>query len=257
MNPYRKGPLYLCALLAALAVASPAWAIKPYTLVEDGYPEATGQLELENTFEFNWHARNETGFKEFTGEHELEYGFSPQLTLRAKGSYVYTDSADVEGFHFDAAGVEAQYYFTNPNTDPIGVSVIGAVEAHEREGAAAEAFLVLQKDFDRWTVTYNLGAATDVDNFFRGHDRATEGTLINALGAVYNVTPRIRIGAEIAAESVYAEWSRYENTTVFAGPVINLIPNDRLWITAGIDYQITGHADEPQYRAAIIIGYYF
>lgn len=249
----------IVAAAAALALwtVTPAWAIRPFTLLEDGYPEATGQFEFENTTEYNWHTRNDTSSKELAVEHELEYGVSDHLTLRIAGSYVYEDSSEGSSTHFDAGVIEFQYFFTNPNTDPIGVSIIGAAEVQEREGAGFEGFLVLQKDTDNWTFTYNLGVVTDVENFFRGHDRATEGTLVNAFGLIYNVVPRVRIGAEISAESVFSEWSHYEDTNVLVGPVINITPNDKLWITAGVDYQVTGHADAPLYRAALIVGYYF
>jgi hypothetical protein len=66
-----------------------------------------------------------------------------------------------------------------------------------------------------------------------------------------------RIGAEISADSTYDEWRRYGGTTVYAGPVINWVPVPSLWITAGFDFLLTNQNDEPQYRAAIIVGYYF
>jgi len=120
MSTYQRWYGTAASLLLLAVVAPPASAIKPFTLVEDGYPEAKGQLELENTFELTFHPREEHSFKELVGEHELEYGLAQDFTLRVKGSYVYTDSHDFTGLHFDAAGVEGQYYFTNPNTDPIG-----------------------------------------------------------------------------------------------------------------------------------------
>ena len=190
-------------------------------------------------------------------EHEVEYGFSEQLTLRVKGSYVYTDSHDFKGLHFDAGGVEGQYFFTNPNTDPLGISVIGSALITEREGFASEDFLVLQKDFDKFIVGYNLGFVTEVDNAFGGGSKETTGTLVNALGAEYSLTPRVRVGAEVSAESAYAEWRKYEGTTVYAGPVINFTPTDNVWVTMGLDVQLTNHRDEPQYRFALIVGYYF
>jgi hypothetical protein len=247
------GPLILCLLCSPAA-----WAIKPYTLVEDGYPDPVGQLELENTFELNFHTREDSGFKELAVEHELEYQFTEQFNLRIKGAYVYEDSKENTGLHFDAAGVEAQYYFTNSNVDPLGISVIVAAEAGEQT-LNFESFLVLQKDWAKWAVTYNIGLATEIDGVFTDHGggTTTTGTITNALGAVYNVSNTVRAGAEIAAESSYANWSHYDGTTVFAGPVINWVPNSKLWMTAGFSFQLTDTADEPDYRFTVIVGYFF
>jgi len=246
-----------CALVLSLFAASPAFAIRPYTLLEDGYPEAQGQLELENSVEVTWHAKNEQGFKSYGVEHELEYGLTNQLTVRVAGAYTYEESSEFNGLHFDDFTLEGQYYFTNPNTDAIGVSIIGAIAFGEREAFSGEAFLVLQKDFEKWIVAYNLGLVTDVDNLFGGGDKETAGTLINSAGVLYSFSPRVRAGLEIGAESEYEEWRHYGGTTVYAGPVINFVPSDSLWITVGIDVQLTNRRDEPEYRAAVILGYYF
>ena len=47
------------------------------------------------------------------------------------------------------------------------------------------------------------------------------------------------------------------NATVFAGPVINWVPNSKWWVTAGFDFQLTDTADEPDYQCIVIVGYFF
>src|SRR5438270_319528 len=82
------------------------------------------------------------------------------------------DSADFRGLHFGDGGVEAQYYFTNPSTDPLGISIIVSARFSERGGFSTEDFLVLQKDFgSKWIVAYNLGFVTEVENFYSGGDQ--------------------------------------------------------------------------------------
>ena len=44
---------------------------------------------------------------------------------------------------------------------------------------------------------------------------------------------------------------------MLGGPVINITPTDNLWITIGVDALIGNEEDEPRYRAALIVGYYF
>ncbi|QOV89514.1 hypothetical protein [Humisphaera borealis] len=249
------------ALLSGLALglfsAAPAMAIKPFTLVEDGYPEVKGTVELENTFEALWHSLDDPHQKEFGMEHELEFQLTEKFSLRVKGAYVYQDSSEGSSFHFDSGAIEGQYYFTNPIVDPIGISVIGVASVGERGAGGFEAFLVLQKDWDKLTVAYNLGFGTDIDNLYSGGSRETAGTLINSLGGIYSVAKNLRVGAEISAESSYAEWRHYGETLIWAGPVMSWTPSANLWVTAGVDYQISGERSEAQYRASVIVGYYF
>jgi hypothetical protein len=233
------------------------WAIRPFALVEDGYPEVPGQLELENTLTYAFHTPADHGFSQWSMENELEYGAGEKFTLRAKGSYFYEHSDDNTGLHFDAAGVEGQYFVSNANTDAIGVSLIGSVEFGERS-AELEAIFVMQKDFAKWIVAYNLGVSAEIENVFdAGAGVDFSGTITNALGATYQLTNTIRLGGEVALESSYDRFRTYGGSNVFAGPVINWIPNDRFWVTAGFDWQLTNTEDEPRYMATIVVGYFF
>src|SRR5206468_5334485 len=95
-------------------------------------------------------------------ENELEYGLTEKFTARVKDSYFYQDSKEFTGMHFDAAGVEGQYFFTNPNIDPIGLSLIASVEAGERT-LDFETVFVAQKDIANWIATSNLRVLCAVD----------------------------------------------------------------------------------------------
>jgi hypothetical protein len=247
---------FLATLLAAALPAAPAWAIKPFTLLEDGYPEVRGQIEFENTFDLGFRTGEDHSFSDLNVEHELEFGLSERFTFRVKGSYDYISSAQTDGLKFDVAGVEGQYYFTNPNTDKVGLSLLGAVESGDRSYSATAIF-VAQKDFDRWILGYNLGVSVDVDNAYHGGPKDASVTITNALGAAYEIVPTLRVGADVSIDSTYAEARIYEGSTVYAGPVINWIPTRDLWITAGLQWQLTDTSDEPRYRAVLIVGYFF
>ena len=249
---------FLPALALGLVLSSTAaWAIKPYTLVEDGYPDPVAQPELENTFELDFHTGDDSGFKSISAEHELEYQFTENFELRLKGAYFYEDSRENSGLHFDAAGVEGQYYFTNSNIDALGVSLIAAAEAGE-QNLAFKTVLVLQKDWAKWTATYNLGLETEIEGVFSSHGGSTTtGTLSNALGVTYSLSHTVRAGGEALLESSYDNWSSYSGSSLWAGPVINWVPNSKIWVTAGFDFQLTDSADQPDYRFTVIVGYFF
>jgi hypothetical protein len=257
---FRALNVILC-LGAAFAVvfqlAPPARAIRPFTLVEDGYPEAPGQLELENTLSTSFRTNEDHSFRNFAIENELEYGLNEHFTARVKAAYFYQDSHEFTGMHFDDAGVEGQYFFTNPNIDDVGISVIGAVSAGERT-ITLESFAVVQKDLKDWILAYNLGIAAEFDGAFHAGDGVeTTVTITNAIGAVYLFTPTLRAGAEASLESSYESARTYAGSNLFAGPVISWIPNDKIWITAGFNVQLTNADDEPRYVATIVVGYFF
>ncbi len=256
---YMKRALAWGVVVAAVALAAPwAMAIKPMAEVEDGYPEAPGQLESENTFTLDHKTPQDHGFNQYSMENELEYGVSYDLTLRVKGAYFYVDSKEETGLKFDSAGVEAQYYFSNPNTDAVGVSVIGSLLSGDNS-ISSENFLVVQKDTKNWIFAYNLGLTIDVDNSF-GHEhggRETDVSIVNQGGVMYCLTNRFRIGIDASMESVWREGRVYDHTTAYFGPTINWIPTDRLWMTLGLEREITNSEDEPMYRLTFIVGYFF
>ena len=254
----RRRPGAAALSLLIILLASKAHAIRPFTLVEDGYPEAVGQLELENTFTGEFNPRSDSGAKVFSVEHEFELGLAENFTLRLKGSYFYQDTADNSGLHFDAVGIEGQVFFTNPNTDDVGLSLITAVEGGEGSLTFVNIFVV-QKDFDQWVLAYNLGFETSLDNVFRGRGGAStvSGTLTNALAAAYVLRPGLKIGAEASVDLDYDNWSRHTGTAVYAGPVIHWVPDRNWWITAGVNVLLNNTPDEPRWRATLIIGYYF
>jgi hypothetical protein len=241
-----------------MVLSSKVLAIRPFTLVEDGYSEAVGQLELENTVEADFSPRSDSRAKSFGVEHELEYGLLENFTLRLKGSYVYEDSSQREGLRFDSFGVEGQLFFSNPNLDPVGLSVIAAVEAGEGS-LTLNTIFVAQKDFDKWVVAYNFGLETSIDNVFRGAGQATatSGTLTNAFALAYVPQPGLKVGGELSLDLGYDNWSKHTDTALYAGPVINWIPNPDWWFTAGVDFLVNNTPDAPRWRAIIVIGYYF
>jgi hypothetical protein len=244
------------ALVASLCAANRAWAIKPFTLVEDGYPERVGQLESENTFNAAWRTPADHSFQNYAMENELEYGLVENFTLRGKVSYFYQSSDEFTGFHFDTGAVAGQVFFSNPNTDAIGISVIASFGIGEHL-LTAEQFLVVQKDTDHWILGYNFGLSTEIDGVFEGGQTSVSGSIINSAGAMYCLTRTFRVGAEASAESAYDNWNSYTATTVFVGPVLNWIPNNRTWLTAGFDVQATNTSDEPKHLFTLIFGYYF
>lgn len=247
----------LLSLIAAGCFASQALAINPFSLIEDGYPEGKGVLELENTLDFDYHLGSDHSFKQYTVEHEFEYGYDENLTLRVAGSYYYEDSADNKGMHFDTFKLEGQYYFTNPNTDDVGLSVLGAVELGEHT-LSFTGIGVIQKDWEKWTVAANLGVSVEIDGVFeKAGDTSTSGSIFGGIGATYSLTNTIRLGANASVEAAYDNLNDYAGTTVYVGPVLNWVPDEHWWVTFGPSYQLTNESDAPDWNFHLVVSYYF
>ena len=259
----RRSSLFFIAIASAFLGlnADRAMAIKPLIQVEDGYPEGKGQFESENTLGYSMHTREDHSFRGYSLELEVEYGLADDFTIRAKGTTVHEDTNGGSSTHFDGGGIEAQYFFSNPNVDPIGLSVISLVEVGENT-FNNENYFVVQKDFDKWTIGYNFGIAVGIDNLWdhrNGSDssgRDTNVAIINNFGACYELFQNVKVGADFSIESDYLEGRVYTGSTAYIGPDIFWVPNDKWWFTAGVEYQVTDTVDAPRWTASLIIGYY-
>jgi hypothetical protein len=245
--------------LAALGVASPALAVNPFTLVDDGYPFAVHQLEYENTLNVQHAVSGDSRYLLIGNESELEYGLTENIVVTAVGGLYHERANDpTEGTHFDQGGLQVQYFFTNPNTDAIGVSVIATALFGETT-FASENSLVLQKDFEKWIVAYNLGVNVEVDGFLQSGPADTTMTLSHSAGALYCLTNTVRVGAEFQLATTYREFFRAkQDTTLYFGPVVNWIVSDDLWITVGLNDELVRKTDgATQYQLNIVFGYDF
>jgi hypothetical protein len=255
----RKHSFIVAAALAAAGalVSQSAYAVQPFTLVKDAYPEPVGQWELELSQDAFWHPKEDHDAREFGTEFELERGINDKLALSVFAEVSYQDNADKEGLAFEQGGIGGQYIFASPATESLGVGLIGEIGFGERGDLSGELFLALQKDTDKWIFAYNLGFETSIERAYGSGDRETGGTLINAAGAEYALTPHFYVGLETAVEMGYSEWRTYEDTVWYAGPVIYWTPSDNFYLSVGVDYQLTDVDEEAQYRAACVAGYYF
>ncbi len=245
-----------CALVALAGLTSSAFAIKPFSLVEDGYPEVKGILELENTFSIDHNLAFDHGFTQYSLENELEYGLTDNFTVRAKLAYNYVSATQqTDEMSFDAFGIETQYYFTNPNVDSVGYSLITAVETGENS-LTGVAIFVAQKDWDKWIGAVNLGAELGVDNTYHSGDKETALALTAAAGLAYKVDNAWKIGGNASYTLNYAEARHYEGSTLYAGPTVNWIPADNVWVTAGANVKVFGADDDAAWNVTLICGIY-
>jgi hypothetical protein len=254
-------PRHFLVALALCLTGSATFALadaRPFTFTYDTYAVGKGGFEYEQWGEWQTHKPGEHGFDRFVFRHEFEFGLADNFDLAVYlPTWHYEDSKELKGTRFDSVDVEAIVYLANPRKDFMGVGLY--VETHVGEDELGfEGKLLLQKDWGRWVFAYNLVAETTIEGAFDTKaENEVEGELAHVFGASYALTPQLFVGAEAVLESVYADWSVYEQTTAWAGPAISYQPTDRFFVTGTVLRQFTNSQDEPDWRVRIIAGLSF
>jgi len=239
--------------------ATLAWADpRPFTFTYDAYPIGKGGLEYEQWVTFNADKASEHGFKEFEILHELEYGLADDLDL---GFYFlrwkYEDSDEESGTKYDGGALELIYTILNPAKDKWGLARYGEIAIADNE-IEFEQKLIVQKDIGKWILAYNLILETEIEGVFDSEkENEVEGVIGHALGVTTAVGREWFVGGELSVESVFVDWSDYENTTAYIGPTISYQGGKQWWATITPAYQISGEDDEVDWKVRLIAGWEF
>lgn len=189
-------------------------------------PEGQTELEL-------WHTEAQDAWgkatQRFEEKLEIEHGITDHWDAAMYTVFSEVSASDptvAAPLGLDSVRVETRYRFADRGqlpVDPVAYLEVGKDFGHshyELEGKA-----IFARDFDRITAAVNLIGEITVGNDVP----STLYTVGWAGGATYEITPKLRLGAET--------WgSHVDGTTRWAvGPAIGLAPSSKLWvaITAG------------------------
>jgi hypothetical protein len=207
-----------------------------------------GTLEVEN---YVTGKLGDDGLAEIDFRHELEFGITNQLQA---GIYVanwsYARNAGDHRVRYNTASVELIYNFTNPVADPIGVSVYQEVGSGRR-ALQVETKLIAQKNFGPLILAYNF----TVESAWEAKDLSeSAGELQQALGASYEIGPRLSAGLEMVYEIVFPDWRNSQSTNnFFIGPNASYRSNRWFATLTGLA-QATDTAGEPDFQVRLIFG---
>jgi len=219
-----------------------------FTFVYEAPTSSPGSVEIENsaTTQFN------DGFADAEFRHEIEIGVTEHFQASVYlANWDYTRSSDNRGAHYESSSLELIYNLTNPVADPIGISLYQEISAGRRF-FESETKLILQKNFGPLILAYNLVLEAEwEEEGLREHT----GEIQQALGASYELSPRISVGAEILHEILLPAWksSQAENN-FFLGPNVSY-RGDRWFATVTSLAQTTRTEGEPDYQVRLIFGF--
>lgn len=234
----------LSILLVTLPVAAALAGVRHFTFLYEAPTSAPGSVELENTITWahgsNW---NDLFLRE-----ELEVGITDHFQI---GIYPLDWSHRSEyGYHYDGGAVELIYNLSNPVIDPIGISLYEEISIG-RQHFEMESKLIAQKNFGRWIFDYNATLEAEWED---QHLEEETGEFQQALGASYEISPRLSVGLEFLHEFVFADWKDHDNIrNVFIGPNVSY-RRGNWFVTTSLLAQATDTSEEPDFQWRTIFG---
>jgi hypothetical protein len=239
--------LVVACALSALLFGQPCFAgVRHFTYLYEAPTAPAGAFELENYATSEWSG----GLSDVSFRNELEFGITDHLQA---GLYVanwnYVPSPE-NRVRYRSASLEVIYNLTNPAADPIGVSIYQEVSGG-RQRLELETKLIAQKNFGPLILAYNLTLESEWEGESLGE---SAGELQQAIGASYEISPRLSLGVEMLQETSFPDWqSAGSSTSFFLGPNVSY-RSDRWFATVTGLAQATQTGSEPDFQARLIFG---
>jgi len=240
-----------CLVIAAVTLLCQPSAFagaRHFTFIYEAATSPPGSFEIENyaTTRFN------DGFTDANFRHEIEIGITEHFQASIYlANWDYTRSRENRGAHYDSSSLELVYNLTNPVADPIGISFYQEISGGRR-AFEWETKLIGQKNFGPLILAYNVTLEAEWDDEgLREHN----GEIQQAIGASYEVSPRISVGAEMLHEIILPDWHNSEaENNFFLGPNVSY-RGVRWFATVTALAQTTRTAGEPDYQVRLIFGF--
>src|SRR6267378_1022035 len=248
VRPAGFQPAVFVIAAAMLLCRTSAFAgARHFTFIYEAPTSPPGSLEIENYAT----TRFSDGFTDAHFRHEIEIGITEHLQASIYlANWDYTRTRENRGAHYDSSSLELIYNLTNPVADPIGISLYQEVSSGRRM-LESETKLIAQKNFGPLILAYNLNLEAEwEDEGLRQHN----GEIQQALGASYEVSPRISFGAEMLHEIILPHWHSSEaENNFFIGPNVSYRGNG--WFaTVTALAQTTRTEGEADYQVRLIFG---
>jgi len=218
-----------------------------FTFLYEAPTSPPGSFEIENYAT----TRFSDGFTDANFRNEIEIGVTGHFQASIYfANWNYTQRGTDRGPHYASSSLELIYNLTNPVADPIGISLYQEISGGRRL-LESETKLIAQKNFGPLILAYNLTLEAEwEDEGLREHN----GEIQQALGASYEVSPRISVGAEMLHEIILPQWHSSEaENNFFLGPNVSYRGNG--WFaTFTALAQTTRTEGEPDYQVRLIFG---
>lgn len=250
MRPALRVGIFVAAILSTLSSFGGA---RHFTYLYEAPTSAPGSVELENTITWARTNGSDAHLDDIAFREELEIGITDHFQLGIyplDWAYHRGADADGDGFSYNGGAVELIYNLSNPVVDPVGISLYEEIAAG-RQHFELESKLIVQKNFGRLILDYN--ATLEAEWEAKGLNEQ-DGELQQALGASYEISPRISIGIELLHEFVFPDWRDADRIrNVFIGPNASY-RHGNWFVTVTALAQATDTHDEADFQLRTIFG---
>jgi hypothetical protein len=231
-----------------LAMMCAFGGVRHFDFLYEAPTSAPGSVEMENWI--TWKRGSDPRFDQVDFRHEFEFGVTDRLQLSVYVADWNYHSPEQSGFTLSDAAVEAIYNLSNPVIDPVGLSIYQEVRAGDRL-VEWESKLIAQKNYGRWIFAYNA----TLEAVWEGDDLdEREGEFTQALGASYEISPRLSVGVELLHEFVFPDWKDDETIrNVFVGPNVSY-RRGNWFVTTSVLAQATDTSGEADFQWRTIFG---
>jgi hypothetical protein len=224
--------------------------VRHFTFLYEANTSAPGSLELENWVTWQ-HATGSGRFDRVDFRHELEYGVTDSVQVSLyMADWFYENDREHSGFTYSDTALEVIYNLTNPVIDPVGLSIYGELKGGDRL-IELESKLIAQKNLGPFILAYNA----TLESAWEGNDLGEhEGEFSQAVGASYEISPRLSVGLELLHEFVFPEWRDQEKIrNFFIGPNVSY-RRQNWFVTMTALAQATDTENEPDFQLRTIFG---
>ena len=237
-------------LFTILPAFSAFGGVRHFTYLYEATTSAPGSIELENWL--TWQRTNDPErADQLDFRHEVEFGVTDKFQVSVYlADWFYKNDQAGSGFSYSDSAIELIYNSTNPVVDPAGVSIYGEIRAGDRL-VELESKLIAQKNFGPLILAYNA----TLEAVWEGTDLAErKGEFSQALGASYEISPRISVGVELLHEFVFPEWRDAQTIrNLFVGPNVSY-RRGNWFVTVTALAQTTDTTDEPDFQVRTVFG---
>src|SRR6267142_3393018 len=249
MKAALRAGIFVAAILPGLSFGG----ARHFGFIYEAPTSAPGSFELENWV--TWaRTTNPEHSDQVAFRHEIEIGVTDRLQASIYlADWFYENAPGHSGSTYSDSAIELIYNLTNPVIDPIGLSLYQEYKVGDRL-FEWESKLIAQKNLGPLILAYNA----TLEAVWEGQGLAErEGEFQQALGASYEISPRISVGLEFLHEFVFPDWHDTERIrNVFIGP--NVSYRYRSWfVTVTALAQPTNTPDEPGFQLRTIFGFGF
>jgi hypothetical protein len=240
----------VCIFIVAFSPSITFGGVRHFTFLYEAPTSAPGSLEFENWITWKRISGPDRS-DEVDFRHELEYGVTDRFQVSVYlADWFYENAQERSGFSYSNSAIELIYNLTNPVDDLIGLSIYGEIKGDDRL-IELESKLIAQKNLGPLILAYNA----TLEAVWEGKDlEEREGEFAEAVGASYEISPRISAGLELLHEFVFPEWRDDEKVrNLFVGPNISY-RSGNWFMTVTALAQATNTASEPDLQVRTIFG---